>query len=106
MERTAGRRIGILGGTFDPIHVGHLVVAEDVWFQLSLSEVLFVPTGEPPHKRNRLVSAAADRVAVVERAIPGKPPLPFSPVGVDLPRGSYRINTGLTIPFPVGPHTR
>jgi nicotinate-nucleotide adenylyltransferase len=91
------RRVGILGGTFDPIHVGHLVVAEDCWFQLRLDEVLFVPAGAPPHKRGRPVSAAADRVAMVELAIAGNPHFRLSRADVDRPGISYSVDSVRTI---------
>ena len=85
------RRVGILGGTFDPIHYGHLVVAEDCWAQLGLDEVLFVPAGTPPHKRGRAISPAADRVEMVSRAIAGNPHFRLSRVDVDRPGASYSV---------------
>ena len=63
--------IGIFGGTFDPIHLAHLAVAEEAAEALGLERVLFVPAGEPPHKPGRPISAAADRLAMVELAIAG-----------------------------------
>lgn len=101
MELRRGR-VGILGGTFDPIHVGHLVVAEDCWYQLGLSEVLFVPTGAPPHKRGKTVSAADDRVAMVELAIAGNPHFRLSRADVDRPGDSYSVDTVRTIRSEVG----
>lgn len=96
-------RIGILGGTFDPIHVGHLVVAEDCWYQLGLTEVLLVPAGEPPHKRGKLVSAAADRVAMVELAIAGNPHFRLSRADVDRSGASYSVDTVRTVRSEIGP---
>ena len=46
------RKIGIMGGTFDPIHIGHLILAENAYLQLELDKVVFMPSGNPPHKRN------------------------------------------------------
>ena len=43
-------RLGIIGGTFDPIHLGHLIIAEEFWYRLRLERVLFLPTSSPPHK--------------------------------------------------------
>src|SRR5919204_3360557 len=63
--------IGIMGGTFDPIHVGHLAAAEEAREALGLERVLFVPAGIPPHKPERPISAADERVAMVELAIAG-----------------------------------
>jgi nicotinate-nucleotide adenylyltransferase len=62
-------RIGVLGGTFDPIHIGHLVVADNALQQLQLDIVLFVPAGFPPHKRAHEISRQADRKAMIEIAI-------------------------------------
>ena len=88
----SSRRIGILGGTFDPIHLGHLVVAENCWFQLGLDEVLFVPAGDPPHKRGRAISPAADRIAMVEAAMCDNPHFRLSRVDVDRPGASYSVD--------------
>ena len=52
MEKT-NRKIGIMGGTFDPIHIGHLILGEAAYEQFGLDEVWFLPAGNPPHKRNR-----------------------------------------------------
>ena len=66
------RRIGIFGGTFDPIHVAHLRSAEEAREQLQLDQVLFVPAADPPHKRRR-VTAAVHRLAMVRLAVAGNP---------------------------------
>src|ERR1035437_8762500 len=67
------RRVGILGGTFDPVHYGHLVIAEEVREALELDRVLFVPAALPPHKQDEEVAPAADRAAMVELAIAANP---------------------------------
>ena len=67
------QRIGVLGGTFDPIHIGHLVVADNALQQLDLDTVLFAPAGKPPHKPDRQISSAADRQAMIEIAIADRP---------------------------------
>lgn len=71
--RQTGRRnrarYGILGGTFDPPHVGHLVLAQEIYARLDLDRVWFVPAGEPPHKAGRFISPATDRLAMVRLAI-------------------------------------
>jgi len=61
---------GIMGGTFDPVHNGHLLMAEAAMNQLSLDEVLFIPDGDPPHKA--LLAPAEDRLKMVELAIAGR----------------------------------
>lgn len=64
------RKIGIMGGTFDPIHIGHLILAENVYLQLELDKVVFMPSGNPPHKRNREGRASdVERMDMVKLAI-------------------------------------
>ncbi len=67
----AARRVGVLGGTFDPIHIGHLILAEEARDQLDLEIVYFVPAGDPPHKRDRHLAPVAHRVRMAELAIDG-----------------------------------
>lgn len=85
-------RIGILGGTFDPPHIGHLILAEEAWFQLKLDRVLLVPAGDPPHKRGLPLSPAFHRVRMVELAIADNPHLELSRVDVDRPGPHYTID--------------
>ena len=69
---TRRKKIGIMGGTFDPIHIGHLILGEKTYEQLGLDKIWFMPAGNPPHKRNRAGRATDEqRVAMVERAITG-----------------------------------
>ena len=68
------RKIGIMGGTFDPIHIGHLILGEIAYEQFGLDRVLFMPAGNPPHKQNRSGRATDEqRVEMVRRAIAGNP---------------------------------
>jgi nicotinate-nucleotide adenylyltransferase len=85
--------IGILGGTFDPIHIGHLVVAEEARAKLGLSEVLFVPAGQPWLKQARDITPAAHRVEMVRRAIADNPYFKLSTLEVDHPGPSYTVDT-------------
>ena len=85
--------IGILGGTFDPIHIGHLVVAEEARTKLGLSEVLFVPAGQPWLKQARDITPAAHRVEMVRRAIADNPYFRLSTLEVDHPGPSYTVDT-------------
>ena len=62
------QRVGILGGTFDPIHIGHLILAEEAWFQLQLDRVYLVPAGDPPHKQGRRLAPVRDRLCMAELA--------------------------------------
>ena len=81
-----------MGGTFDPIHVGHLILAEAAYGQLGLSEVVFLPAGQPPHKRNRPGRASNEqRARMVEKAIEGNPhfSLDLIEMGEDRPSYTY-----------------
>ncbi|HEY1169408.1 MAG TPA: nicotinate-nucleotide adenylyltransferase [Candidatus Limnocylindrales bacterium] len=87
------RRVGILGGTFDPIHYGHLVIAEQVREALGLDRVLFVPAALPPHKLNEPVAPAADRAAMVELAVAGNPAFSMSEIELRREGPSYTADT-------------
>ncbi len=66
------RKVGIMGGTFDPIHVGHLILGESAYEQFGLNEVLFMPSGNPPHKKNREGRATLpERIEMVRLAVEG-----------------------------------
>ena len=85
--------IGILGGTFDPIHHGHLLVAEEVREALGLERVVLIPAAVPPHKPGRPVTAAEHRLAMVTLAIAGNPALAVSRVELDRGGASYTLDT-------------
>lgn len=85
--------LGVLGGTFDPIHVGHLAVAEEAREVLGLARVLFVPAGQPPHKVPGSVSRVGDRVAMVQLAIADNPAFELSMVEVQREGPSYTVDT-------------
>ena len=84
-------RIGILGGTFDPPHIGHLILAEEAWALLGLDCVYFVPAGDPPHKRGEPLSPAVHRRRMVELAIADNPHFLLSTVDIDRPGPHYTI---------------
>jgi nicotinate-nucleotide adenylyltransferase len=86
-------RIGIFGGTFDPVHRGHLRAAEAVRRRFALDRVLFVPANIPPHKKRGAAAPARDRVAMVELAMRGRRGLVVSPVEVEAGGTSYSIRT-------------
>jgi nicotinate-nucleotide adenylyltransferase len=87
-------RIGIFGGTFDPIHQGHMVIAEQVAQALNLACVIFVPGGVPPHKTASSVKASAeDRFDMVEAAIQGNDKFFVDRVEVDAGRAMYSVET-------------
>lgn len=85
-------RIGVFGGTFDPVHVGHLIVAADLRHALRLDRVLYVPAGRPPHKDADLVSADADRLAMIELALADDPLAEISTVDLERPGPSYTVD--------------
>jgi len=87
------KKIGILGGTFDPVHVGHLMLADQAASALGLSRVLFVPTGRPPHKDSRRITPAEHRIGMVRLAIEGNGLFEATTVECDYPGTSYTYIT-------------
>ena len=86
-------RIVIFGGTFDPPHVGHLILAEECRTQLSLDLLLWVVTDNPPHKRYVNISPIEQRVELVRLAIAGNPAFILSRIDIDRPGPHYAIDT-------------
>jgi nicotinate-nucleotide adenylyltransferase len=89
----AAHRVGIMGGTFDPIHHGHLVAASEVATRFSLDEVVFVPTGEPWQKEDKRVSPAEDRYLMTVIATAANPQFTVSRVDIDRGGPTYTIDT-------------
>lgn len=89
----ARRRLGVMGGTFDPIHHGHLVAAQEVAAQFGLDEVVFVPTGQPWQKSHRSVSAAEDRYLMTVIATAENPHFSVSRIDIDRKGLTYTIDT-------------
>ncbi len=87
------RRVGIMGGTFDPIHHGHLVAASEVQAWFALDEVVFVPTGQPWQKRESPVSAAEDRYLMTVIATASNPRFSVSRVDIDRAGPTYTVDT-------------
>ena len=85
--------VGLLGGTFNPIHNGHLAIARQAREALALDRVVLIPTGDPPHKPNERLAAAKDRYEMVRLAIASDPLLSISDVEVRRPGKSYTIDT-------------
>ena len=85
--------IGVLGGTFDPIHNGHLIVAKEVRNRLDMAVIMFVPAGQPWLKTVTPVSPVEHRVNMVRLAIGGKPHLKISTIEVDRPGNTYTVDT-------------
>src|SRR5499425_2681973 len=93
METHGKVRIGVMGGTFDPIHHGHLVAASEVGHIFSLDEVVFVPTGQPWQKEGREVSTAEDRYLMTVIATASNPRFSVSRLDIDRPGPTYTIDT-------------
>ena len=86
-------KIGILGGTFNPIHVGHLILAEEALCKLKLDKVIFVPSYLPPHKEDEEILDAGHRFKMVSLAIQGNPGFEVSRIEIDARQKSYSIDT-------------
>jgi nicotinate-nucleotide adenylyltransferase len=89
----SAKRIGVMGGTFDPIHYGHLVAASEVAHLLALDEVVFVPTGQPWQKDDRIVSPAEDRYLMTVIATASNPRFSVSRTDIDRGGPTYTIDT-------------
>ncbi|MDA8435331.1 MAG: nicotinate-nucleotide adenylyltransferase [Actinomycetales bacterium] len=87
------RRVGVMGGTFDPVHLGHLVAASEVAHRFRLDEVVFVPTGRPWQKDDRDVTPAEDRYLMTVIATASDPRFRVSRVDVDRPGPTYTVDT-------------
>ena len=86
-------RLGIIGGTFDPIHYGHLFIAEEARARFQLNHVAFIPNGQPPHKKDLNVTPARHRYAMTQTAIAGNPNFICSPIEMQRPGLSYTVDT-------------
>ncbi|GAA2737893.1 nicotinate-nucleotide adenylyltransferase [Actinocorallia aurantiaca] len=93
MVTMSERRVGIMGGTFDPIHHGHLVAASEVQHHFGLDEVIFVPTGQPWQKADKRVTAAEDRYLMAVIATASNPRFRVSRVDVDRSGPTYTYDT-------------
>jgi nicotinate-nucleotide adenylyltransferase len=94
VSRSAGgRRVGLLGGTFDPPHIGHLWLAALAADSLGLDSVLFMPAARPPHKLDAPHSAASDRVEMIRRAIEAEPAFALSTIELGRPGPSFTVDS-------------
>ena len=85
--------LGVFGGTFDPIHIAHLAIAEAARDALGLARILFIPAGQPPHKAGWRISPAEDRLAMIEAAIADNPAFAVSRMELDREGPSYTVDT-------------
>lgn len=86
-------KLGVFGGTFDPPHLGHLCLAEYAADALDLERVIFVPTGDPPHKRGAVREPIQHRLPMLERAIAGNERFTISRIDIDRPGPHYTVDT-------------
>jgi nicotinate-nucleotide adenylyltransferase len=86
-------KVGIMGGTFDPIHIAHLIIAEEARTRLALDRVIFIPAGEPWMKPGHIVSEAGQRVEMVKLAISSNPDFSLSLSEIERPGPTYTVDT-------------
>lgn len=97
------KRLGLLGGTFDPVHNGHLLIAAEARRRFRLQELRFVPAGQPPHKHGRQVTPPGERLAMVRLAIGDEPGLSVSSIEVERDGPSYTVDTLTQVRAEEGP---
>ncbi|MCE5325084.1 MAG: nicotinate-nucleotide adenylyltransferase [Planctomycetaceae bacterium] len=90
-------RLAYMGGTFDPVHNGHLAIARAVREHLGVDRVTFIPAANAPHKPGGAIASAADRLAMLELAVAGQPQLAISRIEIDRPGPSYTRDTLLEL---------
>ena len=93
MQPASKQRIAVFGGTFDPVHLGHLIVAEQCREQAGLDQVWFVPAARPPHKRERALTPFGQRVEMLALAVAGHSAFVVSEIEKDRPGPSYTADT-------------
>jgi nicotinate-nucleotide adenylyltransferase len=86
-------KIGVFGGTFDPVHLGHIMIAEEAGASLDLSEIIFVPAGQPPLKPAHPITSAEHRLQMLRLAIADRPHFRVSAVEIERPGPSYTVDT-------------
>jgi nicotinate-nucleotide adenylyltransferase len=98
-------RLGIFGGTFNPIHLGHLIIAQESLYQFKLDRIIFVPAAMPPHKSKRDIAIAHHRLRMVKLAIAGNPQFAISDIELKRKDKSYTIETIKTLQNKYRPQT-
>jgi nicotinate-nucleotide adenylyltransferase len=88
-----GARVGLFGGTFDPPHLGHTILASEALDQLGLTRLLWVLTSDPPHKEGQPITALGHRLAMVQRALTAFPEFELSRIEIDRPPPHYAVDT-------------
>jgi nicotinate-nucleotide adenylyltransferase len=98
-------RLGIMGGTFDPIHLGHLRAAEEIYWAFALDQIIFVPAARPPHKEEAVAASALHRYEMVSLATVFTPYFTVSSIELQRPGKSYSVETVREFQKISGPHT-
>ena len=96
-------RVGVFGGTYDPIHYGHLVAGEEARCAMDLDRVLYVPNARPPHKVEHKISAVEQRLEMIRLAIANNPAFELSTIEIDRPGLSYSVDTIAALREELGP---
>ncbi len=96
-------RIGAFGGTFDPIHIGHLIVAAELQYALKLDRVLFLPAGDPPHKTEQRISPAVHRLAMLRLAVADQEAFEISTLDLSGSGPSYTVDLLARLQEAIGP---
>ena len=102
LDLSGVRRLGLFGGSFDPVHAGHLHVARAARAAFELDHVLFVPAARPPHKPGRVLAEGLDRLAMLELALAGEPACSLSALELEREGPSYTFDTVRALPRRLG----
>ncbi len=97
LEQPGKKRIGLMGGTFDPVHYGHLVAAEEARYQFVMEKVIFVPASKPPHKSRKDISTPEQRLEMTKIAVSTNPYFTTSDIEIKRAGLSYTIDTVLAM---------
>jgi len=106
VAESGDRAVGLMGGTFDPIHYGHLLAAEEARQRFHLERVIFVPNGQPPHKKDYQVTPAERRYEMALLATASNPHFEVSRLELDRPGPSYSVDTVAVFRRQLGPEVR
>ncbi|WP_088102548.1 nicotinate-nucleotide adenylyltransferase [Halalkalibacter urbisdiaboli] len=87
------KRIGLFGGTFDPPHLGHMLIAQEVLYELEMDEIWFVPVHVPPHKQRQSLTSGSDRIGMLHVATKDEPRFKVSTIEIDRDGKSYTVDT-------------